>query len=255
MDASFQQQVEIREDGVNCDINIGQNPRQIHWVGVLLIVPSGGTGLTIIWVMVVFAMAIVGTRLYTQARITKQFGLSDYLMLCSIAVITGFASLISVQYQYGWGRHQSCITSLQELETQIKYNVAGQSFGIMGSTFGRLSFIVFMLALFGSKKWVWWSLWAMFLAQIVTNVGTVIVIYAQCKDPRALYTFTLPQDLCWPSYVQTVSAPCGACPISHPVVADICWFGLHSTWAGRTHHSTDYVIYFSRFFQQRWSGN
>lgn len=155
--------------------------------------------------MVCLALAIVVTRLYTQARITKQFGLSDYLMLCSIAVLIGFASLISVQYQFGWGQHQSCIASLDELETQIKFNVAGQSFGIMGSTFGRLSFIVFMIALFGSKKRVWWGLWVMFALQVITNVGTVVTIYAQCKDPRALYTFTMPQDLCWPSFVQTVS--------------------------------------------------
>lgn len=166
---------------------------------------TGGTGLSIIWVMVFCAGVVVATRLYTQARITKQFGFSDYLMLCSIVVITGFASLISVQYHYGWGRHQSCITNIQKLEMQIKFNVTGQSFGIMGSTFGRLSSIVFMLALFGSKRWVWWALWAMFVAQIVSNVGTVVVIYAQCKDPRALYDFSLPESLCWPSYVQTVS--------------------------------------------------
>ncbi|KAJ4393073.1 hypothetical protein N0V93_002280 [Gnomoniopsis smithogilvyi] len=174
-----------RDESVDCNVNIG------------------GTGLTIIWIMVFCALVIVVARLYTQARITKQFGLSDYLMFCSITIIVGFASLISVQYHYGWGRHQKCITDVQKLETQIKFNVTGQSFGIMGSTFGRLSFIIFMLALFGSKKWVRWALWTIFVAQIVTNVGTVVAIYAQCKDPRALYDFTLPEATCWPSYVQT----------------------------------------------------
>lgn len=97
------------------------------------------------------------------------------------------------------------IDSLAELETQIKFNVTGQSFGIMGSTFARTSFIVFMITLFGTKTWVKWTLWALFVSQFVTNLGTVVIIYAQCKDPRALYIFTLPEDLCWPSYVQTVS--------------------------------------------------
>lgn len=186
--------------------------------------------------MVACAMLVVAARVYTQIRVTRQFGLSDYLMICSVIILTGFASLISVQYHFGWGRHQACtfpicifkfsteavlsgpgktklltrrcvgIDDLTELETQIKFNVAGQSFGIMGSTFARTSFIVFMIALFGSKKWVKWTLWSMFVAQFVTNLGTVIVIYAQCKDPRALYIFTLPEDLCWPAYVQTVSS-------------------------------------------------
>lgn len=155
--------------------------------------------------MVSLALLVVCTRIFVQTRITKQLGLSDYLMICSITVIIGFASLISVQYHYGWGRHQACITDLQMLITQIKFNVTGQSFGIMGSTFGRLSFIAFMLNLFGSKKWVRWTLWTVFVAQVVTNIGTVVVIYAQCKDPRALYDFTMPEELCLPSYVQTVS--------------------------------------------------
>ncbi|ROV90162.1 hypothetical protein VSDG_08818 [Cytospora chrysosperma] len=163
----------------------------------------GPTGLAVIWVMVTVAMIVVAARVYAQARLTKQFGLSDYLMICSITIICGFASLISVQYRYGWGRHQACIGDLQEVETQLKFNVTGQSFGIMGSTFGRLSFIVFMLHLFDAKTWPRLSLRVFFVLQVVTNVGTVIACYAQCSDPRALYDFSLPESLCWPAEVQT----------------------------------------------------
>lgn len=159
--------------------------------------------------MVSLATLVVAARLYTQAHVTKQFGLSDYLMLCSIVTLTGFASLISVQYHFGWGRHQTCVVEslgLEGLETQIKFNITGQSFGIMGSTFGRLSFIAFLLALFGSKKWVRYTLWTLFVLQLVTNLGTVVVTYAQCKDPRALYIFTIESE-CLPTSSQTVSVP------------------------------------------------
>lgn len=181
--------------------------------------------------MIFLTFLFVGARIYTQLRVTRLFGLSDYLMICSVAILTSFASLISVQHQFGWGRHQSCtspvsfppealkalmdilltrnclgIEDLSELETQIKFNVAGQGFGIMGSTFARTSFIVFMIALFGSRPWVKWTLWTLFVAQFLTNGLTCILVYAQCKDPRALYIFTLPEDLCWPSYIQTVSS-------------------------------------------------
>lgn len=193
---------------------------------------EGGTGLAIVWALVTLAICVVAARVYTQACVTKHFGLSDYLMLCSIAVITGFASLISVQYHFGWGRHQSCITDLQELKTQIKFNVTSQSFGIMGSTFGRLSFIVFMIALFGSKRWVWWTLWATFVAQVVTNLGTVVVIYTQCKDPRALYDFTMDESLCLPSYVQTYlgwahTAFNGACDAFLAILPTAMVWNLH----------------------------
>jgi hypothetical protein len=59
--------------------------------------------------------------------------------------------------------------------------------------------------------------------QVVTNVGTVIACYAQCSDPRALYDFSLPESLCWPAEVQTVSPllplplprPCGLLPLGN----------------------------------------
>ncbi|PSR99134.1 hypothetical protein BD289DRAFT_353644, partial [Coniella lustricola] len=192
----------------------------------------GGTGMAVIWVMTILAMTVVGMRLYSQARITKLLGLSDWLMLASILTIIAFASLISVQYHYGWGRHQACITDVVRLETQIKYNFAGQSFGIMGSTFGRLSFIVFMDSLFGSRYWVRFTLWAMFGAQLVTNLVTVAMIYAQCKDPRALYIFTMSQAQCWPAYVQTYlgwahTSFNGACDLFLSVLPTVMVWNLH----------------------------
>lgn len=168
--------------------------------------------------MVSLALLVVTARVYAQARLTKQFGLSDYLMICSVAIVAGFASLISVQYRYGWGVHQACIGDPEVVEAQLKFNVAGQSFGIMGSTFGRLSFIVFMLRLFEAKTWPRWTLRVFFVLQVVTNVGTVIACYAQCTDPRALYDTSLPESLCWPADIQTVGPP-SASPSG---VWDIC---------------------------------
>ncbi|KAK7736512.1 hypothetical protein SLS53_006942 [Cytospora paraplurivora] len=166
---------------------------------------AGRTGLAVIWVMVTLALIVVTARVYAQARLTKQFGLSDYLMICSVAIVIGFASLISVQYHYGWGMHQACIKDPKVVETQLKFNVTGQSFGIMASTFGRLSFIVFMLHLFEAKTWPRWSLRVFFVLQVITNVGTVIACYAQCTDPRALYDTSLPASLCWPADIQTMA--------------------------------------------------
>lgn len=211
--------------GYDCSKNIGEffPEREPHdtlsYLGHVFVdktLPSlGPPGLAVIWVMVSLALIVVSARTYTQARITKQFGLSDYLMICSVAVVTGFASLISVQYHYGWGRHQACILDIQEVETQLKFNITSQSFGIMGSTFGRLSFIVFMLSLFDTKTWARWTLRVFFVLQVVTNLGTVIACYAQCKDPRALYDFSMPESLCWPAEVQTVSHPRVPLPLPH----------------------------------------
>ncbi|EFX00537.1 integral membrane protein [Grosmannia clavigera kw1407] len=164
-------------------------------------VNNGPAGLGIIWTMVVLAWLIVLLRLYTQARITGQYGLSDYLMLVSVIIITAFASLISVQYHYGWGRHQAYVDDA-DLVQFFKFNITSQSFGILGSTLGRLSFIVFMVQLFGFKKSLARGLWVLFALQCITNGVAIICIYAQCSDARALYNHSVVAD-CWPDYVQT----------------------------------------------------
>lgn len=76
--------------------------------------------------------------------------------------------------------------------------------GVMGSTWGRLSFILLMLQLFGTNKWRRVALWSLFAVQIVFNSIVVVCLYAQCTDIRSLWNFTIP-DTCWNADVQTVS--------------------------------------------------
>ncbi|KUJ12417.1 uncharacterized protein LY89DRAFT_207237 [Mollisia scopiformis] len=164
-------------------------------------VNRGGSALGVIWTLDAIAILIVGARCYTQKFVTRQFGLSEILVVISVCVITGMASLISVQYHYGWGRHYEDIPTAEATQA-LKYNAIGQSFGVMGSTFGRLSFIILMLKLFGTTKARRWSLWGLFWAQLISNGVVVVTLYVQCDDIRALWDFTI-QTHCWPEDVQT----------------------------------------------------
>lgn len=74
----------------------------------------------------------------------------------------------------------------------------------MGSTLGRMSFIVLMIQLFGTTIWRQRLLWGLFAAQLIFNGIVVVCLYVQCKDVRSLWDFTLPAD-CWNADVQTVS--------------------------------------------------
>jgi hypothetical protein len=73
----------------------------------------------------------------------------------------------------------------------------------MGPTFGRLSFIVLMIKLFGITKARRGALWALWWSQLITNGLVVITIYVQCEDVRALWDFSI-DSKCWPPTVQTV---------------------------------------------------
>ncbi|CZR52354.1 related to integral membrane protein PTH11 [Phialocephala subalpina] len=164
-------------------------------------VNKGGSALGVIWTLDAIAILIVGARCYTQKFVTRQFGLSEILVVISVCVITGMASMISVQYHYGWGRHYVDIPTAEATKA-LEFNAIGQSFGVMGSTFGRLSFIILMLKLFGITKPRRWSLWALFWAQLISNGVVVVTLYVQCSDVRALWDFSI-KTYCWPEDVQT----------------------------------------------------
>ncbi|RDW85476.1 hypothetical protein BP5796_03801 [Coleophoma crateriformis] len=174
----------------------------------------GGPALGVIWMMVGIAGAVVGLRIATQTFVARKFGLSDVLILLSICTVVGMASLITVQYHYGWGRHYAFLTSNQQLNA-IKYNIICQSFGVMGSTWGRLSFIVFMAQIFGTTKPRRIFLWTLFWAQLLTNGTVVITLYVQCNNVKALWDFSI-KSYCWKSDVQTILGY------------------AHSTWNGLT---------------------
>ncbi|KAJ5935459.1 hypothetical protein N7466_005006 [Penicillium verhagenii] len=161
----------------------------------------GAPALGVCWGLSTVALTVTIARLYTQSRITRQLGLSDALLAVSTCIVLTFASIITVQYHYGWGRHQSTLTTHQRIEA-LKYNAIGQSFGVLGSTFGRLSTIATMFTLFGINRKLRRGLWAISAAQIITNGAVVVCLYAQCTNVVLLWDSSA-SGTCWNADVQT----------------------------------------------------
>ncbi|KAJ5659563.1 hypothetical protein N7507_006014 [Penicillium longicatenatum] len=133
----------------------------------------GAPALGVCWGLSTIALMVTIARIYTQARITRQLGLSDAMLALSTCIVLIFASLITVQYHYGWGRHQQMLTTHQRIEA-LKYNSIGQTFGVLGSTFGRLLTIATMFTLFGINQKLRRVIWTLFAAQLITN-GVVVM--------------------------------------------------------------------------------
>ncbi|KAF7886310.1 hypothetical protein EAF00_010413 [Botryotinia globosa] len=161
----------------------------------------GGKGLAVIWALNAVSITIVIARCMTQRFITRQLGLSDALVVVSMCTICSMAALITVQYHYGWGRHYAYLDPSDRIEA-MKYNAIGQSFGVMGSTFGRMSFIILMLQLFGTSKLKHAALWTLFWVQFIPNCIVVVTLYVQCNDIRALWDTSIVSS-CWPESYQT----------------------------------------------------
>ncbi|KAF7872742.1 uncharacterized protein EAF02_008813 [Botrytis sinoallii] len=161
----------------------------------------GGKGLAVIWALNAVSITIVIARCMTQRFIIRQLGLSDALVVVSMCTISSMAALITVQYHYGWGRHYAYLDPFDRIEA-MKYNAIGQSFGVMGSTFGRISFIILMLQLFGTSKLKHAALWTLFWVQFIPNCIVVVTLYVQCNAIRALWDTSIVSS-CWPESYQT----------------------------------------------------
>ncbi|KAJ6017601.1 hypothetical protein N7451_000980 [Penicillium sp. IBT 35674x] len=161
----------------------------------------GAPALGVCWALATIALIVTIARIYTQARITRKLGLSDAMLALSTCIVLTFASLITVQYHYGWGRHQHTLTTHQRIEA-LKYNSIGQTFGVLGSTFGRLSTIATMFTLFGINRKLRQGLWTLFAAQLITNGAVVVCLYAQCTNVVLLWDSSV-SGTCWNADVQT----------------------------------------------------
>ncbi|TGO10055.1 hypothetical protein BTUL_0145g00010 [Botrytis tulipae] len=185
---------------VGPDINIGEQP-QIFNGSLSLTLFIGGKGLAVIWALNAISVTIVIARCMTQRFITRQLGLSDALVVVSMCTISSMAALITVQYHYGWGRHYANLDPFDRIEA-MKYDAIGQSFGVMGSTFGRMSFIILMLQLFGTSKLKHAALWTLFWVQFIPNCIVVVTLYVQFNDIQALWDTSIVSS-CWPESYQT----------------------------------------------------
>ncbi|KAJ5892485.1 hypothetical protein N7504_009176 [Penicillium tannophilum] len=161
----------------------------------------GAPALGVCWALAAIALIVTIARIYTQARITRKLGLSDAMLAFSTCIVLTFASLITVQYHYGWGQHQQMLTTHQRIEA-LKYNSIGQTFGVLGSTFGRLSTIATMFTLFGINRKLRRGLWTLFAAQLLTNGAVVVCLYAQCTNVVLLWDSSV-SGTCWNADVQT----------------------------------------------------
>ena len=117
------------------------------------------------------------------------------------------AVFYTVAWSHGLGRHIWTLSAEQTFEV-MKYMVGyAQIFAIYASTFGRISFSLFLLVIIGTtnyrKKIV---LWAVVAIQIIINTVVIVQIYAQCgMNVTALWNPAVAaHSTCQSPMVQTV---------------------------------------------------
>ena len=77
-----------------------------------------------------------------------------------------------------------------------------QTFGIAGGTLGRISFIVFVIGLLGTKRSHRVILWIIVGLQILTNSILIIILFVQCPGHASAIWNQNGKDKCWDVRIQ-----------------------------------------------------
>ncbi|CZR65028.1 related to integral membrane protein PTH11 [Phialocephala subalpina] len=148
------------------------------------------------WTLYGLAGVVVGMRIFTQVKISRQFGLGDIVML--LALMFGFLHIlfITISHHFGWGRHFFYLDDYKKV-TSMEMEFISEPFGILCSALGRVSFIILMFRLFGTTKYRRWFLHFMIAQSLVVNLVTCITIFVQCGDVRSLWDPVGVPSKCW----------------------------------------------------------
>ncbi|KAF9243033.1 hypothetical protein DTO013E5_2566 [Penicillium roqueforti] len=154
-----------------------------------------------IWALTGIAILIVVLRVIAKIKIRK-IGWDDILMVSALCLTIVGSALITVGIKYGFGRHVWDLNTTTAVPKVIMYDYLTQTFGIAGGTLGRISFIVFVIQLLGTRRSHRVILWVIVGLQIVTNVMLIIILFVQCPGHGSAIWTQNGKDKCWDYRVQ-----------------------------------------------------
>lgn len=133
------------------------------------------------WVLFGVAFLIVALRIWTRlVYLGSRLALHDWLILCAVVSEIIHSTLLTMAQKYGLGRH---IGTLQgpNISKAAHYMHVSESFSIITSYFGRISFAVFLLSVMGkTAKTRRHILFALIIIDTIINVIVAIQTYSQC---------------------------------------------------------------------------
>ncbi|KAI0889389.1 uncharacterized protein GGS22DRAFT_70547 [Annulohypoxylon maeteangense] len=163
----------------------------------------GGLGPVVIafaWILAAISVSIFAVRFYVRLTFRGKLSLDDYIIIITLIFIVLNSVFLTFASSWGLGRH------IQDLRDDEKRNYDKWVFfcycpAIMSPGFGRISFAFLLLNLTPPSKARRRLLWVVICAQFIADVGTVIIIYAQCKPVQGFWDKRI-EAKCWPAYTQ-----------------------------------------------------
>ncbi|KAJ5185396.1 hypothetical protein N7491_006736 [Penicillium cf. griseofulvum] len=154
-----------------------------------------------IWILTGISILIVVLRVIAKIRI-RNIGWDDILMVSALCLTIVGSALITVGVRHGFCRHVWDLDTKAVVPKVIMFDYLTQTFGIAGGTLGRISFIVFIIGLLGTRKSHRVILWIIAGVQILTNLILIVILFIQCPGHASAIWTQNGEHKCWDFRIQ-----------------------------------------------------
>ncbi|MCJ1433388.1 hypothetical protein MMC27_002748 [Xylographa pallens] len=160
----------------------------------------GAKIVVIAWIEAVVAISFVVARMYTRARLVRNVGADDWIMVFTLILSLICSCFVTLEVHYGVGRHIYYLTP-GNIEQTGKMVWMTEPFSTMSACFGKISIAFQLLRIINKQnRWQAHILWFMIGSLFLVNVVCLIITFAQCTPVYALWDRTV--GTCWSPLIQ-----------------------------------------------------
>ncbi|KAJ5180602.1 hypothetical protein N7492_003812 [Penicillium capsulatum] len=164
-----------------------------------------------VWALTGIAIVTVALRIVAKFKIGK-LGPDDLLMIFALVSMTFPCSfrfivsatvgsiMITLGIECGFGRGMQETTA--PVAKVIMYDYLAQTFALAGGALGRVSYIVFIERLLGSRLSYKVILWTLVALQGMVNVLFIVIMFVQCPGHMSALWNHPGKEKCWDARVQ-----------------------------------------------------
>jgi hypothetical protein len=151
------------------------------------------------WVGVATCIIFMLLRLYSRKFVTRTLDWSDGIIVFAVLLYTTAAVFLSISISYGFGKHAVHIP-LENVAPTLYYSAIAQPLGIGAYCLPKMSVVVLIISLMGTRKRGVWFLWTVIVILFVTSALACIFYFTQCDRPNHLW-HPLESAGCYPDKV------------------------------------------------------
>ncbi|KAF4452103.1 hypothetical protein F53441_5036 [Fusarium austroafricanum] len=161
---------------------------------------KGPTILGIVITVSILSTIFVLGRVYTRKRILGALHLDDWFTIVAVIFQWCQVAVTVVAVNDGNGRHFDTLTSDQK-QNVIFFTILGFPFGVMAFGFPKLAVVALITRLMNPGRIHKIFLWGLAGCCMLSLVGCIVILFAQCTPAESQWTFSITDKKCWSPWV------------------------------------------------------